>query len=439
MSCQKTKYIIYGDSSSNSSSDCPNPAQGGKGEPGTSGDKGIKGEQGDIGDPVYLKGDKGDSGVKGYSGPNGSTGNSGQKGEPGDPPQPNRINIRNFNYTSQNNGRSFYIVPANCYQIEVELWGGGGGAARRNIGSGNPINTGGAGEYVKTVLDVFPGMPIMNIVIGSGGSGDLVAGAGGGGGSSALFLPNYGIVAIASGGGGAAYGSSGGTTFGGGGGAGPHGGNGGSVDVPIAPTGWYLGLPAFLNNGAGNNSDGKGGNSFGAGNGKGGGGGGIFGGGSGGVLANQSYGGGTVLTSAGTYPDSWSGGISVYLNANRGGAGGGGIFTNLGMYNISNFIGKGGINAAIPEPALGDALTMGLNTSITSGGAGYTRNTSYFSSPATYAQSHPGTEPYDASWTPLDPESMDFVWQTNSWGHGGNSVSLPGGDGHCRIVEHIYT
>ena len=72
-------------------------------------------------------------------------------------------------------GTGSWTVPAGVTSVQVELWGGGGGAATYDGGA--------AGAYViKTGLSVTPGNSITyNIATGGGGAPIFVGGAGAGG------------------------------------------------------------------------------------------------------------------------------------------------------------------------------------------------------------------------------------------------------------------
>jgi hypothetical protein len=425
---------------------------------GPNGDKGVRGLKGDKGESVVaitslkgFKGDQGDDGAKGDKGTKGTKGDIGQKGEPGN-------NLNNTFELSHLKGVSLpdsityggrgyyeYRVPETCYKIDVQLWGGGGG--------GNDGFVGGAGEYVRSQIDLIPNLPGQNTLIMLVGSGGLTSqNCCGGGGSSAVYAPNYGVITMASGGGGAAnytVQESISATIGGGGGAGPRGGNGGgsTTSWTIGMTGYPAGYPA--------NSTGKGGDSRASGGGTGacGGGGGVFGGGSGGirqqssspqpiyVLGGGTYTGtGTEFSGASVQAPSQGNGITAH------GSGGGGIYTNTGMYNRIPFIGTGGngIDNATKEGA-GDANTGGkyisgipLTPGVTqSGPPGYTKTTSYINAIATYVKPRTVDIIADYSW---DPVSGTNIPTGN--GHGGNATigsaatAYFGGDGRIIVTEY---
>ena len=432
----KSKYIVYTNSCSSSDSEDNNSI---KGFPGSKGDTGYKGDQGEISGEI-LKGEKGDAGTKGTYGDFGDKGlQNSIKGTKGEPADTVYQSIVNYDHTQQNRGYITYQVPAKCYKLSVELWGGGGGASP-NLLNGT-VNSGGSGEYVRTQFNVFSGMQELIMLVGSAGSGDNQTG-GGGGGATVIYEPNYGIIACASGGGGAGSNNVLNTNYGcrGGGGAGPHGGDGGDHITKRDITNSFNGVPAFFENGL-INCTGKGGsNPINVNNLAGGGGAGLFGGGSGNSLTPNviGFGGGTVLTQGGVYPTFWSGGYrAAFLASTSAGMAGGGIFTgNTNLYNLTPFIGQGGTLPNIS--ATGDPNTFGSNGINPTGGTGITRTTPYNNTISTLYQSHPASIACNYSWTPSSATSFTgYNWRANGWGSGSSSSANPtGNNGHIRIVEY---
>lgn len=76
-----------------------------------------------------------------------------------------------------------FIVPANIYKIDAELWGGGGGGGAVGTAA-QTAGGGGAGGYSRTVINVTPGQ-VLPIVIGAGGTAP--AGSPGGTGGTSTF------------------------------------------------------------------------------------------------------------------------------------------------------------------------------------------------------------------------------------------------------------
>ncbi len=67
-----------------------------------------------------------------------------------------------------------FVVPANVNQVEVEVWGGGAGSYASSPGA--PSGGAAAGGYArKRIVGLLPGQTI-NVSVGTGGSGGLVAG-----------------------------------------------------------------------------------------------------------------------------------------------------------------------------------------------------------------------------------------------------------------------
>lgn len=80
------------------------------------------------------------------------------------------------------------VVPANVYQMRVEVVSGGGGGARyaAHIATG-----GGGGGYGSAIIDVIPGQLLPTITIGAGGAAqltDITAGNAGGTSSFGTFI-----------------------------------------------------------------------------------------------------------------------------------------------------------------------------------------------------------------------------------------------------------
>ena len=220
-------------------------------------------------------------------------------------------------YTANGRNRLF-VVPDGVTQINVQVWGAGGGSGRYRY-------AGGAGGYADGKLDVQPGETYIIGVgqtaksrsntpgyspggsAGSGGSG-AHRGAGAGGGMSGVFKDSVSIenALLIAGGGGGSSGSYqvGGTGGGGGGGTSGghgsrgtrdnHGGKGGSQT-----SGGYRGNSLAWSRNSSSGSQFNGGHGGTAGHSSGGGGGaGWFGGGGGGALsgADSAGGGGAGYT-----------------------------------------------------------------------------------------------------------------------------------------------
>jgi len=78
-----------------------------------------------------------------------------------------------------------FTVPANVTQVEVEVWGGGAGsyASASGVASGGAA----AGGYArKRVIGLLPGQTI-NVTVGTGGTGGIIAGANPTGGGTSSF------------------------------------------------------------------------------------------------------------------------------------------------------------------------------------------------------------------------------------------------------------
>lgn len=80
-----------------------------------------------------------------------------------------------------------FTVPANVSQVEVEVWGGGAGSYASAPGA--PSGGAAAGGYArKRVVGLLPGQTI-NVTVGAGGAGGLVAGANPTAGGTSSFGP----------------------------------------------------------------------------------------------------------------------------------------------------------------------------------------------------------------------------------------------------------
>ncbi len=95
-----------------------------------------------------------------------------------------------------------FMLPANCIDLEVHLWGAGGSSDAHAGG------TGGAGAYVGGHLDAseWATEGFLDVLVGSGGSGSLGGGGvgapgGSGGGRSALLKSRRDVVSAGGGGG----------------------------------------------------------------------------------------------------------------------------------------------------------------------------------------------------------------------------------------------
>ena len=265
-----------------------------------------------------------------------------------------------------------YTVPAGVTQLTVTLWGAGGSGCS-NV-TGVAANVGGAGAYVKGVLNVAPGQ-VFTVIVGSGntngygGGGSGIGNYGRGGGRSAIAFNGSDVVTAGGGGGGgyntvtslapggaATYtgtaiigaGSGGGLggsqTAGGSGGA---GGGGGAGSLYQGGTGWT--------------------SAYG-----GGGGGGYYGGGGGGSLLSTSTATGTSASSSGytiTYTvntGTFAVGMGISITAGTG--------TLLFAYTyITSIISSTSFTVnAIPSVALSGASISGVfgNTASPNGNGG---------------------------------------------------------------------
>lgn len=129
-------------------------------------------------------------------------------------------NVEIFDFTGQDQE---FVVPSGVTELEIEMWGAGGGASYSDVLTGY----GGAGSYISGTLQVTPN-ETLTLVVGGGGKGGLLPGASttrdamrvygfggigvpstaqyggsGGGGGLAGIKQNGVFVAIAAGGGGA--------------------------------------------------------------------------------------------------------------------------------------------------------------------------------------------------------------------------------------------
>jgi hypothetical protein len=383
--------------------------------------------------------------------------------------------VQEFRY-EPGDGYYTYAVPNNCCRLVIDLWGGGGGG-----GGIEGSSTGGAGEYVRTQIDVcqplqqVPALTLtLILIVSSGGTclrdedGErLDFGGCGGGGASAVYLPNYGIIAIASGGGGGANRNPDPNPnppvreFGGGGGAGPRGGNGGGSNTLLngSPGG-------YLNRCSGEGAASIYGNTSSPVWSAAGGGGGIFGGGSGGIGSGTYIGNSTKLTvmGGGSYINNgasgFSGGISQMDTNNMllsNGAGGGGLYTNNNLYNLPQFIGQGGLTLTGHPNGYGDANTFGLSNpnspsgviGFIPGGLGYLpKNNSFIASIITYVRPRPDNTDTDT------PDNLSRTWNEitgmpsfDYHGHGGNNNTAyakdnragNGGNGCIKITPYYNT
>lgn len=80
-------------------------------------------------------------------------------------------------------GSGSFVVPADTYFLDIEMWGGGGGGGGVGSAGTTGAGGGGAGEYVRFILPVAPGSSIA-YAVGTGGSGGGGGAAGGNGGST---------------------------------------------------------------------------------------------------------------------------------------------------------------------------------------------------------------------------------------------------------------
>ena len=156
-----------------------------------------------------------------------------------------------LHFMSMQRERIPYTIPAGCYEIEIQAWGGGGG--------GFPVfmsaSRGGAGGFATSIEPVEPGQIVHVAVGGAGQAGNVngapglgglwgggnggtqeqqifVGGAGGGGRSDVTLDPEgQEPIVRAGGGGGAANGSGGGGCGGDGGSPSPGAGGAGGHDL----------------------------------------------------------------------------------------------------------------------------------------------------------------------------------------------------------------
>ena len=156
----------------------PGP-QGPKGATGLTGPAGPQGPQGlqGISGPKGPTGPQGPQGISGLVGPTGPQGSPGPKGATG-LTGPAGYDVPIFERFDQS---GTFVVPAGVTLISVELWGGGGGGGTSTLltsPNGNKFldgNGGGAGGYVKFVLDVTPGES-FSVKVGAGGGSDTPGG-----------------------------------------------------------------------------------------------------------------------------------------------------------------------------------------------------------------------------------------------------------------------
>lgn len=92
-----------------------------------------------------------------------------------------------------------FVVPANVYDIRIEVWGGGGGGGA-SCYSNRTGGNGGNGSYSSAAFKVYPGM-ILAIQVGQGGPGGCGGGGGGGGGNVWVTGQNISMVGYGGGGG----------------------------------------------------------------------------------------------------------------------------------------------------------------------------------------------------------------------------------------------
>jgi hypothetical protein len=236
-----------------------------------------------------------------------------------------------------------YVVPANVFELTVDVRGAGGG------GGGGWNHVGGAGAPGGRVLSNIPVSPgeTLTLVIGGGGGGGVnYMGGGGGGGSSAILRGATRLVVAGAGGGGNNGWNSAPVTAGAGGGlnaaagaAGPGGNGGGGGTQSSAGAGGtngtygngYSGSGPYGGSGgvssgggaAGTSADGPGGSGgyASSGYGPGGGGGGGYFGGGGGAEYGAGGGGGSSYTYSGS---------CITTHSQGGGAGGGSGGTTSG-------------------------------------------------------------------------------------------------------------
>jgi hypothetical protein len=137
-------------------------------------------------------------------------------------------------YISYTGVSTHFIVPADVFSLQIELWGAGGGS------------TGGAGGYVTALLSVTAGEDLTVNVAGGGISGTQAAfgGFGGGGWGTGAFFSN-GTSGLGGSGGGATSILQGSTLLldaaGGGGGGAGHGYSGGGGGGLVGSSG--IGIP----------------------------------------------------------------------------------------------------------------------------------------------------------------------------------------------------
>lgn len=275
-----------------------------------------------------------------------------------------------FNFTGSN---QTYQVPSNVSNLQISLWGAGGG------------DLGGSGAYVSGLLAVTPGAT-LSIIVGSGGSfgfggipggfggggggggtHDLLGGAGGGG--TFIFSGSTLLVAAAGGGGGLHRTTNGGQAVGGAGGI-EVGGDGNSPGDGLGGTQTAGGATTFGMAG----SLYQGGNSSG-----GGGGGGYYGGGAGGNVGDiyLSGGGGSSFIDNLAQAITGAGGIGTAAGTLPGGTSDPNYIAGIGFGGRYAFpddpTGNGGNgllviaakqDAAAPEPSAISLLALPLTVSI---------------------------------------------------------------------------
>ncbi len=308
--------------------------------------------------PIGPIGPTGPTGPIGPTGPTGPIGQIGQIGPTGSNPVIKKATIvfRTGGYTGDtgNTGNtsdfignitgptnaSYDLTPSNnVYRMDVQLWGGGGGAS---------ISTSGHGQYACASLNVISGT-VYKLAIGTKGMDAnprnlrQQSGGGGGGGSTNIIVGNNILLSAAGGGGAAAIG-------GGGGGGGLYGGNGGfgkTAPDNGTPTPPGNGTPGGL--GSGNGGDRDSSAHPGAG-------GGLFGGGGGGrgtstdyLGGDGGYGNGDASTSGKYISSNSTGGKG--LNNFFNGMDASGVTPGMGFSDPNNFSILGDV-LYVPHPLI---------------------------------------------------------------------------------------
>ena len=305
-----------------------------------------------------------------------------------------------------------FTVPPLVTSITVTLLGGGGGAGGSHSGCDHPAShhggAGGGGESVTFTQSVTPGQEI-SFTVGSGGAGGAAQTAGAGGTASSM------LGRTARGGGGGSGGVKGawtdGVSYGGGNGGAPtigsgaRGGSGSNGSVSISYEGVYIPAVAAVTNTIVGSSGGKG------------------------------AGGGYSYTKVRVHPGDTVI-VAVGARGENGGAGGASATTPTDYSG-----GSGSAGSSADGGGGGGATVVLVNNTVVAvagggGGGGAGGLPGYTLTPTTVAQSNTGAEKYDLPgvYTWKVPEgvtsvNVDLIGAGGGGGGSDSNAGYPGSDG----------